>query len=294
VTGAPSVDSNSDIVSFTAASEPECVVTPDDSWWAWWSEAVVPDSMARLVKDQVLTPVFKSLALPHIDTFALASLLFPSAHVVQLKDAALPKDLYLTGTLMQPITVTPANSMLTPGGKIQFSATGLPKSPSDILWEINPQKGCISPTGLYTAPSALSSAEVVVVTVKNLKTNSDGRAMVLVYKSPAAEGVAVMPGRSLVTPGQQVQLSTTDTAAKPVSVTWTLSPNIGQITSGWTKGQYYYAAPTTVSVATEVAVTAVNASDRTQTGTVVIQVTPSTRVAVQPAQASSKLGASVA
>ena len=86
----------------------------------------------------------------------------------------------------------------------------------------------------------------MITAVSASNPDSVGSAMVLVYQSPAATGVAVAPGSSLVTPGQQVQLSTTDATRNPVSVDWTLSPNIGQIDSGFGQGLYTYTAPAAI------------------------------------------------
>jgi hypothetical protein len=98
----------------------------------------------------------------------------------------------------------------------------------------------------------------------------------------------------LVTPGQSVQLSTSDATGSPVSVNWTLSPNIGQFTAGWSEGQYTYTAPATIAGATVVTALAVNAANRGQTGAADIQVAPSTTVSVQPTQSDAKRGAIVA
>jgi len=97
-----------------------------------------------------------------------------------------------------------------------------------------------------------------------------------------------------VTSGKHVKLSTTGADGKPLSVNWTLSPNTGSITQGFKQGEYVYAAPTELSGVTEVTAMAVDSANPTHTGTAVIQLTPSTSIAVQPAQSSVKLGTTLA
>jgi hypothetical protein len=239
-----------------------------------------------------LKQAFKNFKLLSVDAFALVNLWFPAKHVVSLKEVQIPADLYLTGSLVQPIEVTPVDSVIAPGGQVQFTASGI--AASDVLWETKPRSGSISATGLYTAPSFISGAEVVVVIAVNKNdANKSGSAMVLVDKSPAASGVAVAPGNSVVTPGQSIQLWTTDANDQPVNVNWTLSPNIGQIVSGFTDGSYTYTAPASIESATQVTASAVNASKSSLTGVAIIHVTPSAVITVTPAQASAKPSATV-
>ena len=134
----------------------------------------------------------------------------------------------------------------------------------------------------------------MVTAVNKSDLSSVGSAMALVSQTPAVHGVAVAPRNSLVTPGQSVQLSTNDATGSPVSVNWTLSPNIGQITAGWSEGQYTYTAPATIAGATMVTALAVNSVNRGQTGAANVQVAPSTTVSVQPKQSDATRGATVA
>jgi hypothetical protein len=272
---------------------PALKVTPTDfpsGWDRLWLGDTVPAAIFTSIQD-ALAKVFKDFTVPDVNTFALTSLLFPSQHAVHLKEVALPAGLYLTGSLDQPIAVTPTSTTVTPNQIVPFSVAGHPAS--DFIWEIKPRIGAIS-AGRYSAPSSISSAEVVVITAVSA-SNPDlvGSAMVLVYESPAATGVAVAPGGSLVTPGQQVQLSTTDANRNPVSVDWTLSPNIGQIDAGFGQGLYTYTAPANISGATEVTASAVNPANRGQTGEAIIRVVPPTHISVKPEQSSLKYGATV-
>jgi hypothetical protein len=280
----PIVDPVTDQVTFPGT--PSISVRQTDGY-----ELLGPISTIQGGLRQNLQTTLNSFQLPSVNTFALTNLLFPANHVISLTGVALPGDLNLTGSMVAPIAVTPANSAIAPDATVQFNAAG--SSGSDILWEIKPRVGSISSTGLYTAPASITEAQVIVATaVSKSDPSVTGSAMVLVYSSPAATGVAVAPGSSVVTPGQTLQLSATDAAGNAVSVDWTLSPNVGQISQSF--GQHIYTAPSSIASATKVTVTAKNHSDPSKSGVAVIQVTPQATVAVTPATATVKAGAKLA
>lgn len=295
-TSAPKVDPISDQVSFQS-DKPSVTVSlknPPDLWDQIWNAKFgLSDAFLGGIQS-ALGKVFESFQLPSVNAFALVNLLFPAKHVISLKEAKIPADLYLTGSLVQPIEVTPVHTVVAPGGTVQFNASG--RAASDILWQIKPRTGSISSTGLYTAPSSTSEAEVVVVTAVSKQDSSTvGSAMVLISQSPAAKGIAIAPGNSVVTPGNTVQLLATDAKGQPVAVNWgPLSPNIGQIKSGWNTGEGIYTAPATLASATDVSASAVSVSDPSQTGVAVIRVTPQATITVTPGQASAKAGGTVA
>jgi hypothetical protein len=289
--GAPAADPGSSIVSFQF-SAPAVSVTPianQDFWASLWTPW---HGNIDAALGQTVYGTFKTFTVLSIDAFRLKSILFQTSDTVQLTGAALPKGVYLTGDAKKPVVVTPSTTSVQPGAPVQFSAAGA----ASVLWEIKP-RGCgsISATGLYTAPAAVTTAQVVVATaVDKSNTKSYGSAMVLIYQSPAAQGVAILPSRSLVTPGHHVKLSAADANSKPVTVNWTLSPNTGSIKPGLKQGEYVYAAPAQVAAVSNVTATATNVANSQQTGSAVIQLTPAGSITVEPAQASAKLGATVA
>lgn len=293
--GTPAVDPGSSIVSFNF-SVLTFSVTPVDNR-NFWAQLWTPyHGNITTVTSEALRSTLQSFKALNIDAFRLKCLLFQSADTVKLTGAALPKGVLLTGNAAMPLSVTPASTSVQPGGTVQFSAAGLPST--DVLWEIKPRDcGSINrDTGLYTAPASISSAQVVVVTaIQKSNTVAHGSAMVLVYQSPAAQGVAILPGRSLVTPGHYVKLHTADKSGNALSVNWALSPpNIGSIAPGFQQGEYVYTAPSQLSQVTELTATATAAANGALTGTAVIQLTPSTNIAVQPPQRSVKFGAKLA
>ena len=294
--GTPSVDATTGVVSF-ATKDKSCQLNPESKtsayhFWGMYS-IEIDDGITKQITSNLEKNLDQACQLVSVNTFALQSLLFPSAHAVSLKEAGLPRDLILTGSLEQPVVVAPADVMLTPGASMQFSVAG--RQGGDFLWEIKPPSvGSISAAGLYTAPSTLKSAEIVVVSAVNkANAGSVGKAMVLVYNNPAAQGVAVSPAKSLVTAGRSVELWTTDKAGKLIEVTWKLSPDLGTI-QRLEPGYYVYNGPKTISGGTRVTATAVDATTNSLTGTAVIQVAPFVGITIEPARPAMKLGASVA
>jgi hypothetical protein len=305
--GRPSVDPVSDQVTFAGSGTPSLrFLTSDDFVLNLFVKWGVQEPFVNIMQNG-LQSALDSFQLPSVNTFALANLLFPADHALSLSGAALPEDLYLTGTMVTPIAVTtgqPPSSTanIAPGATAQFAAA-VPAGDSVALWEINPKLGTISVsqtdknTAWYTAPATIDEATVVVVTaVSQSDASQTGSAMVLVFESAAAQGVDVAPGSSVVTPGQKVILSCADSNGNPLAVTWTLSPkDFGQIAPPLLPilGQYIYTAPAKIDSATQVTATATNQANTAQIGSAVIQVTPTVTVTVAPSSPTVAPGATV-
>lgn len=250
----------------------------------------VPDAILAKLKD-ALEPPFHKFRLPNINAFALTNLLFPAQHAVSLKEAALPGDLCLMGSLVQPISVEPVDAVATPGRTVQFKAS----SPTDkaFLWSISPNVGTIR-DGLYTAPTTLKKATMVVISaISKTDANRKGSAMALLYNPPGATGVAVSPDRGCVTAHQLLQLTTTDAGGHFVEVDWKLEPNVGHMKAGFPHGKYSYIAPSTINKPMEVRATATNKNDSSKVGVATILLLPTVKVAVSPKNAKVKFGATI-
>lgn len=74
--------------------------------------------------------------------------------------------------LIPPLIIAPSQAVVLAGQSVQFTASGNPAAPSDLIWMVNgvtggsSATGTISSNGLYTAPAAAPSASVSV-TVRN-------------------------------------------------------------------------------------------------------------------------------
>lgn len=92
----PSVGPARDQVTFAGSATPSVNFLTSDNF--------VLNDLAALGLQynfvNAIQSVFNSFQLPSVDTFALANLLFPAEHVLNLSEAALPGDLNLTGTMV--------------------------------------------------------------------------------------------------------------------------------------------------------------------------------------------------
>ena len=291
--GRPTVDPVTDEVTFSGNPSYSVTTPGAPSWFEriFLNRIDFPGMVRNKIQDK-LGPIVSKVRLPSVNAFALTNVLFPSRHVVSLKEAAIPADLYLTGTLVQPIEVTPAETAVVPGKTVQFKAAG--RNAADLLWSLKPRIGTIDANGVYTAPKNVHEATVVVVSaVSKHDASTSGSAMVLVYEPVAAGGVAVAPGAVVVAPGQSIDFSATNDKGEPIAVNWTLSPNLGRMTKGFLKGQYSYTAPASVDRATEIHATATNGEHANQHGVASIRLVPVVDVTVTPAEASVKPGGTV-
>lgn len=75
------------------------------------------------------------------------------------------------------VTVSPASANLAASQTQQFTATVTGTSNTAVTWSISPNTGTISSSGLYTAPSIISSQQSVTVTATSVAdTNTRGTA----------------------------------------------------------------------------------------------------------------------
>jgi hypothetical protein len=92
---------------------------------------------------------------------------------VQLDNALAPTLVYL-GTLSPSmyvplnVTASPAAATLLPGQTQQFKAAVSGSSNTAVIWSVNPAVGTISASGLYTAPAAITSQQLVTVTATSV------------------------------------------------------------------------------------------------------------------------------
>lgn len=286
-TSAASVDPATDIVSFTGSG----TVSFSQSGGPDWLERLFSNGNLNAQFTSAIQPtlqaVFNAFRVPSVDTFALANLLFPSRHAISLQQASAPCDLLLNGQLMQALAVTPSNTTLQPGQTQQFSALSAGQPVTNVTWEIKPAIGSINSSGLYTAPSSVTQAEVIVVTaISQSDASLVGSAMALIYQPSGATGLIVSPTSLLLTAGQRFTLVVTDESGTPVEATCVLDPNVGQLEQGFTTGQWIYTAPSSVQASSAVTVKATGTTTPSNTGTATIQLAPTEAVQIAPATSS--------
>jgi len=183
------------------------------------------------------------------------------------------------------VLVTPTAVTLGAGQSQQFSATVTGISQTGVSWSINPQVGSIDPvSGFYTAPASVTVAQKVsVIATSTFDPVSTGTATVtlqapIIQVAPSAVTLSV----------NQTQLFTATVSGTLPSVTWSISPQVGNIdpNSG------LYTAPSTLTAAQRVTVTATSTINAgvTGTATVTLQAQAAITVTVSPSAASLTAG----
>ena len=166
-------------------------------------------------------------------------------------------------TAAQPhpvVTTAPLTASLTAGQAQQFTATVTGTTNTAVTWSLNPAVGSISSTGLYTAPASFAQTQTVTV----IATGTGGiTASSTVTLTPIT--LSLSPKTASLSAGQTQQFTATVTGSANTIVTWSISPQVGTISS-----LGLYTAPTTVSSAQTVTVTASGASGVAGSSTVSI------------------------
>jgi len=143
------------------------------------------------------------------------------------------------------VHVTPATSSLNANQTQQFVATVDFAANSGVTWSINPPNaGSISASGLYTAPTSLSTPQTVTVTATSqAATSIAGTAIVTLMP---LNTVTISPATASIYGGQTQQFTATYPGGGTSGFTWTVSPATG---AGTVSSSGLYTAPASVAVA---------------------------------------------
>ncbi len=174
---------------------------------------------------------------------------------------------YAVGTiaLLPPVKVNLVASYATVAASQSTAFTALVQNAADtrVTWSINPALGSISPSGVYTAPSSISSQQTVTVTASSVADPTKSASGTILV-NPAVS-VAVVPGVVTLTSSHTVQLTAYVAWNQNTTVTWSMSPNVGTLSSTG-----LYTAPDNVAANQTVAITATSVADPTKSSTAVI------------------------
>jgi RHS repeat-associated protein len=172
-----------------------------------------------------------------------------------------------TITLYPPIAVSssPTAVSLYAGQTQQFSATVANTSNTGVTWSISPSGvGSINSSGLYTAPTTVSTQQTVTVTATSQASSSATSTATVTLYPPIA--VTVAPTTATITGGQTEQFAATVTNASNTAVTWSISPSgTGTISSSG-----LYTAPSTISSQQTVIITATSQANSAISGSATV------------------------
>jgi hypothetical protein len=182
------------------------------------------------------------------------------------------------------VTITPPSATLNPGGTAQFAAKVTGTTNTAVTWSRSPAVGTISTSGLFTAPSSVSSTTDVVVKATSVADSSRYSTSLVTIKGLAGVSVSVTPSTAAVLVGGTAQFAAQVTGATNTSVTWSLSPAVGTISSAG-----LYKAPSAISTSTAVTVKATSVADSTRYDTAIVTVSPTGTISVSVTPATASL-----
>jgi hypothetical protein len=159
------------------------------------------------------------------------------------------------------ISISPMAATLSVGQMQQFtpSITG-GSSGLAVTWSMSPSVGTLV-NGLYTAPGAIGSTQVVTITA-TLSTGATSTAAVTLNPPPAT--ISISPGTVTLSAGQTQQFTPTISNGAGLTVSWSLNATVGTVSNG------LYAAPGSISSTQTITVTATLSTGVKATGTITL------------------------
>ena len=186
------------------------------------------------------------------------------------------------GTLTVPTAVS-----LYAGQYQQFAATGV-CDPGTVLWSMPAgSPGTLTSSGLYVAPSSITSQQAITITATTIGALSQSYSATVTLEPPVT--VTVSPASATLYGGQTQQLTALVGNAPNTAVTWTIGPGgAGSITSSG-----LYTAPSNISAAQTVTITATTQQVPSQSASASITLLPpvSNPVGISLTPSSSTLNA---
>lgn len=166
------------------------------------------------------------------------------------------------------VSVAPTESLLYSSQTQQFTGSVVPYLSPTVTWTISPAVGTISASGLYTAPSSITTQQTVTVTATS-QSNATATGTATVQLLPPVS-VSVTPPSATVYGSQTQQFSASVSNTSNTAVTWTISP----AGTGTISAAGLYTAPSSITTQQTVTVTATSQADATASATATITLSP--------------------
>lgn len=169
------------------------------------------------------------------------------------------------------VTVTPTTLTLLGDGTQQFSAVvDGANSPAQTVTWTKSGGGTISASGLYTAPSAIATDQVVTVTATSTVdgTKAGTATITILAALPTVTGVSVSPSVAALTGQEQQQFVAlvTGTFSPPQAVVWSKTGG------GTLSADGLFSAPIAGNAAQTIVITATSVFDGSKAGSAVVTV----------------------
>ncbi len=167
------------------------------------------------------------------------------------------------------VTVSPSSVSLTARQTQQFTASVAGSTNTGVTWSLSSAVGSISSTGLYTAPSTISSQQTITAKATS-NANSTKFATATITLSPTGTvSVSVSPSSVTLSANQTQQFMATVAGSSNTGVTWSLS-----VASGSISASGLYTAPGTISAQQTITVRATSVADATKSATATVTLSP--------------------
>jgi len=195
----------------------------------------------------------------------------------------------VNGTVQVPVTVAPAMriapvkvALYASQSQKFFPTLSANSSVPSVTWSLNPAVGSVNGSGVYTAPSQVTSSQTVLITATATSNSSISATATITLLPPVAINVA--PLAVNLYPSQTVQFSSSLSNTVNYRVNWSILPaNVGQIDL-----LGLYTAPASIASPQMVAATATSTVDGVTAASATINLLPS---AVSPPAFSPSAGA---
>jgi RHS repeat-associated protein len=167
------------------------------------------------------------------------------------------------------VAVTPSNVALYAAQTEQFAANVTGASNTAVTWTISPAGvGSVDSTGLYTAPSSITSQQTVTVTATSQADSTKSASAAVTLEPPVV--VSVSPATATLAGGQTQQFAATVMNSGNTAVTWTINP----AGTGTVSAAGLYTAPATIGAQQTVTITATSQADATMSASSTINLQP--------------------
>ncbi|MGP8246003.1 MAG: Ig-like domain-containing protein [Bryobacteraceae bacterium] len=173
------------------------------------------------------------------------------------------------------ISLSTTANTLQGGGTAALTALVTGTSNTSVTWSLSPAVGSLASTNgatgsggittnLYTAPANIATAQTVTITATSAADTTQS-ASVAIQLNPSTPSIAISPGTVSLTNSQTQQFKATVLNLAVTTVTWSINPQVGSISSGG-----LYTAPALIGSTTTVTVTATSTVLSTVTGTATV------------------------
>ena len=174
------------------------------------------------------------------------------------------------------ISMSPPTATLNSSQSTQITATVTGTTNTSVAWS-RPAVGTLS-NGLYTAPPGITTAQTIAITATS-QADPTKIASAAIQLIPTVS-VSLTPASATLAPSQGWQFTPTVTGTANTGVTWSMNPAVGSLSNGM------YTAPSVITTAQTVTISAASVVDPTKSGTAIVQLMPSNvSIVVSPSTA---------